>query len=169
MTFNYSTTSTKTFVCPTCKEIIQNEIKGFNSRLDELQAAFLIEKLKVLDLQNEQRRKIASIYLERLAIFEEITLPVIPDWAETVWHQFIIRHQKRDDLINKLSKAGIGTMVHYPIPPHLQLAYKEMGKKKGDYPISEKIHKEVLSLPITPGISLLEVEAVIDALTACLS
>jgi len=60
-------------------------------------------------------------------------------------------------------------MVHYPIPPHLQLAYKEMGKKKGDYPISEKIHKEVLSLPITPGISLLEVEAVIDALTACLS
>jgi len=147
----------------------QNEVKGFNSRLDELQAAFLIEKLKVLDLQNEQRRKIASIYLERLAFFEEITLPVIPDWAETVWHQFIIRHQKRDDLINKLSKAGIGTMVHYPIPPHLQLAYKEMGKKKGDYPISEKIHKEVLSLPITPGISLLEVEAVIDALTACLS
>jgi dTDP-4-amino-4,6-dideoxygalactose transaminase len=147
----------------------QNEVKGFNSRLDELQAAFLIEKLKVLDLQNEQRRKIASIYLERLAIFEEITLPVIPDWAETVWHQFIIRHQMRDDLINKLSTAGIGTMVHYPIPPHLQLAYKEMGKKKGDYPISEKIHKEVLSLPITPGISLLEVEAVIDALTACLS
>ena len=147
----------------------QNEVKGFNSRLDELQAAFLIEKLKVLDLQNEQRRKIASIYLERLAFFEEITLPVIPDWAETVWHQFIIRHQKRDDFINKLSKAGIGTMVHYPIPPHLQLAYKEMGKKKGDYPISEKIHKEVLSLPITPGISLLEVEAVIAALTACLS
>ena len=147
----------------------QNEVKGFNSRLDELQAAFLIEKLKVLDLQNEQRRKIASIYLERLAFFEEITLPVIPDWAETVWHQFIIRNQKRDDLINKLSKAGIGTMVHYPIPPHLQLAYKDMGKKKGDYPISEKIHKEVLSLPITPGISLLEVEAVIDALTACLS
>ena len=147
----------------------QNEVKGFNSRLDELQAAFLIEKLKVLDLQNEQRRKIASIYLERLAFLEEITLPVIPDWAETVWHQFVIRHQKRDDLINKLSKAGIGTMIHYPIPPHLQLAYKEMGKKKGDYPISELIHKEVLSLPITPGISLLEIESVIDALKACLS
>ena len=144
----------------------QNEVKGFNSRLDELQAAFLIEKLKVLDLQNEQRRKIASIYLERLAYFEEITLPVIPDWAEPVWHQFIIRHQNRDDLINNLSIAGIGTMIHYPIPPHLQLAYKEMGKKKGDYPISEIIHKEVLSLPITPGITLLEVEAVIDALTA---
>ena len=147
----------------------QNEVKGFNSRLDELQAAFLIEKLKVLDLQNEQRRKIASIYLERLAFFEEITLPVIPDWAETVWHQFIIRHKNRDDLINNLRKAGIGTMIHYPIPPHLQLAYKEMGKKKGDYPISEIIHKEVLSLPISPEISLLEVEAVIDALTAYLS
>ena len=147
----------------------QNEVKGFNSRLDELQAAFLIEKLKVLDLQNEQRRKIASIYLERLAYFEEITLPVIPDWAEPVWHQFIIRHQKRDDLINNLRIAGIGTMIHYPIPPHLQLAYKEMGKKKGDYPISEIIHKEVLSLPITPGISLLELETIIDHIKACMS
>jgi dTDP-4-amino-4,6-dideoxygalactose transaminase len=147
----------------------QNEVKGFNSRLDELQAAFLIEKLKVLDKQNEERRKIASIYLEHLAYFEEITLPVIPDWAEPVWHQFVIRHHKRNDLINNLKKAGIGTMIHYPIPPHLQLAYKEMGKKKGDYPISELIHKEVLSLPITPGISLLEIESVIDALKACLS
>jgi len=147
----------------------KNEVKGFNSRLDELQAAFLSEKLKVLDQQNEQRRKIASIYIERLAYFEEITLPVIPDWAEPVWHQFIIRHQKRDDLINKLRIAGIGTMIHYPIPPHLQLAYKEMGKKKGDYPISEIIHKEVLSLPITPGISLLELETIIDHIKACMS
>ena len=144
----------------------QNEVKGFNSRLDELQAAFLIEKLKILDEQNEKRRKIASIYLERLAYFEGIKLPVIPDWAEPVWHQFIIRHKKRDDLIKKLRKAGIGTMVHYPIPPHLQLAYKEMGKKKGDYPISEIIHKEVLSLPITPEISLSELETVLEALKA---
>ena len=147
----------------------KNDVRGFNSRLDELQAAFLSEKLKVLDQQNEQRRKIATIYLERLSSFEEITLPVVPDWADSVWHQFIIRHKKRDDLINCLRKAGIGTMIHYPIPPHLQLAYKDMGKKKGDYPISELIHKEVLSLPITPGISSLEVEAVINALTACLS
>tara|TARA_B110000881_G_scaffold164687_1_gene147787 strand:+ start:88 stop:774 length:687 start_codon:yes stop_codon:yes gene_type:complete len=147
----------------------KNDVRGFNSRLDELQAAFLSEKLKVLDQQNEQRRKIATIYLERLSSFEEITLPVVPDWADSVWHQFIIRHKKRDDLINCLRKAGIGTMIHYPIPPHLQLAYKNMGKKKGDYPISELIHNEVLSLPITPGISLLEVEAVINALTACLS
>jgi len=144
----------------------QNEIKGFNSRLDELQAAFLIEKLKVLDKHNEKRRKIASIYLERLACFEEIKLPVIPEWAEPVWHQFIIRHKKRDDLIENLRKVGIGTMVHYPIPPHLQLAYKEMGKKKGDYPISEIIHKEVLSLPITPEISLSELETVLGALKA---
>ena len=144
----------------------QNEIKGFNSRLDEMQAAFLIEKLKVLDKQNEKRRKIASIYLERLACFEEIKLPVIPEWAEPVWHQFIIRHKKRDDLIENLRKVGIGTMVHYPIPPHLQLAYKEMGKKKGDYPISEIIHKEVLSLPITPEISLSELETVLGALKA---
>ena len=104
-----------------------------------------------------------------MACFEGIKLPIIPDSAEHVWHQFIIRHKNRDDLINNLRKAGIGTMIHYPIPPHLQLAYKEMGKKKGDYPISEIIHKEVLSLPISPEISLLEVEAVIDALTAYLS
>ena len=144
----------------------QNEVKGFNSRLDELQAAFLIEKLKILDEQNEKRRKIASIYLERLACLEVIKLPVIPDWAEPVWHQFIIRHKKRDDLIKNLKKAGIGTMIHYPIPPHLQLAYKEMGKKKGDYPISEIIHKEVLSLPITPEISLSALETVLEALKA---
>jgi len=146
----------------------QNEVKGFNSRLDELQAAFLIEKLKILDEQNEKRRKIASIYIERLACFEGIILPVIPDWAEPVWHQFIIRHKKRDDLIKNLKNSGIGTMIHYPIPPHLQLAYKEMGKKKGDYPISEIIHKEVLSLPISPEISLLEIEAVLEALKAYL-
>ena len=145
-----------------------NEIKGFNSRLDELQAAFLNEKLKVLDEQNEQRREIASIYLKHLANIDEITLPINPDWAESVWHQFIIRHQKRDDLINNLRKAGIGTMIHYPIPPHLQLAFKEMGKKKGDYPISEIIHKEVLSLPIIPGMLKAEVETVIDTVKKCL-
>ena len=126
----------------------------------------MIEKLKILDEQNEKRRKIATIYLERLACIEGIKLPVIPDWAEPVWHQFIIRHKKRDDLIKNLNKAGIGTMIHYPIPPHLQLAYKEMGNKKDDYPISEIIHKEVLSLPISPEISLLEIEAVIEALKA---
>ena len=93
-------------------------------------------------------------------------MAVIPEWAEPGWHQFIIRHKKRDDLIENLRKVGIGTMVHYPIPPHLQLAYKEMGKKKGDYPISEIIHKEVLSLPITPEISLSELETVLGALKA---
>ena len=144
----------------------QNEVIGFNSRLDELQAAFLIEKLKILDEQNEKRRKIATIYLERLACIEGIKLPVIPDWAEPVWHQFIIRHKKRDDLIKNLKKAGIGTMIHYPIPPHLQLAYKEMGKKIGDYSISEIIHKEVISLPISPEIPLSELEAVLEAIKA---
>jgi dTDP-4-amino-4,6-dideoxygalactose transaminase len=146
----------------------QNEVKGFNSRLDELQAAFLIEKLLILDQQNEKRRQIASLYTNQLADIEDIKLPFSPDWAESVWHQFIIRHPKRDDLSKNLRKAGVGTMIHYPIPPHLQLAYKEMRMNKGDLPISEIIHKEVLSLPISPMMSLAQVETVIDAVKACI-
>jgi len=138
----------------------KNELRGYNSRLDELQAAFLIEKLKVLEKQNEKRRKIAKIYIDTLKNIEDLQLPLIPEWAEPVWHQFIIRHRDRDKLINTLNKAGIETMIHYPIPPHLQKAYKDFGKKKGDYPISEKIHNEALSLPINPNINLLEIEKI---------
>ena len=147
----------------------ENEIKGFNSRLDELQAAFLSEKLKVLDEQNEKRRKIANLYLEKLADIEQIILPFVPEWAEPVWHQFIVRNANRDNLMNELKNAGIETMIHYPIPPHLQLAYKNMEKNKGEFRLSEIIHKEVLSLPISPVMSLEQVEAVIAAVRVCMS
>ena len=98
-----------------------NEIKGYNSRLDELQAAFLRAKLAVLDEWNQRRRRIADRYLEQLNI-EGITLPFVPKWAEPVWHLFVVRTKDREMLQRQLGEAGIGTMIHYPIPPHLQPA-----------------------------------------------
>ena len=135
-----------------------NEIKGFNSRLDELQAAFLREKLKRLDEWNEQRRAQASEYILRLSYLsgendergKEITLPFVPDWADPVWHLFVIRSKKRDALQKQLTEQGIGTIIHYPIPPHLQPAYADLGLAENSFPITEKIHREVISLPIGP-------------------
>lgn len=137
-----------------------NEVKGFNSRLDELQAAFLRVKLRKLECWNESRKKIANIYLENLPA-EHLQLPVVPEWADPVWHVFVVRHATRDLLQSRLHEAGIGTVIHYPIPPHLQPAYVDMGLKKGAFPISEAIHSEVLSLPLWPGMSLDEVQTVI--------
>ncbi len=136
----------------------RNEIKGFNSRLDELQAAFLRTKLKRLDAWNEQRKAQASEYLQRLSFLlgendesaNEITLPFVPVWADPVWHLFVIRSKKRDALQQHLTEQGIGTLIHYPIPPHLQSAYADLGFAENNFPITEKIHREVLSLPIGP-------------------
>lgn len=141
-----------------------NDIKGFNSRLDELQAAFLREKLKVLDAQNAQRCAVARQYLRALERVPGITLPVVPEWAQAVWHLFVIRHPRRDWLIEHLSARGIGSLIHYPIPPHLQPAYTDLGLQAGALPISEKIHQEVVSLPMWPGMTQLHVDAVVGAL-----
>jgi dTDP-4-amino-4,6-dideoxygalactose transaminase len=141
----------------------ENQIRGFNSRLDELQAAFLREKLKVLDYQNEQRKEIAKIYLEELSQLQSITLPYVANWANPVWHQFVIRSSRRDELITKIKQNGVETMIHYPIPPHKQEAYLGMKLNDKEFPISEKIHKEVLSLPITPGMTTKDVETVINS------
>lgn len=130
-----------------------NEVVGFNSRLDELQAALLRVKLKKLDGWNEMRAMAARSYLQRLAPVTGLILPFVPEWAEPVWHLFVIRTQKRDQLQKCLADAGVGTMVHYPIPPHLQPAYSHLGYKKGDFPLSEAIHNSVISLPMWPGIT----------------
>lgn len=129
-----------------------NEILGFNSRLDELQAAFLRVKLTKLDGWNERRKKIARQYLQELNKHSDLHLPFVPEWAEPVWHLFVIRHTQRDALQKTLTEAGIGTMIHYPIPPHLQPAYAELSIRSDSFPITEKIHNEVLSLPIGPHI-----------------
>ncbi len=126
-----------------------NEVKGYNSRLDELQAAFMRAKLKSLDAWNSRRKVIASEYLSKLTN-SSLILPVVPEWADPVWHLFVVRSQNREALQGYLLQQGVSTMIHYPIPPHLQNAYSELGYKNGDFPVAEAIHREVLSLPIGP-------------------
>lgn len=127
-----------------------HEFRGMNSRLDELQAAFLRIKLMHLDEWNNRRQQVAEIYMQGLAGISGLMLPFVPDWAEPVWHLFVIRHTNRDMLQQKLSKSGIGTLIHYPTLPHLSQAYAEMGCQKGDFPIAEDLSETVLSLPIGP-------------------
>ena len=139
-----------------------NRMKGLNSRMDEVQAAVLCLKLKRLDADNEARRKVAQAYGEGI-INPLITLPTPPDDPqENVWHVYPIRTTERNRLREYLSAKGIGTMVHYPIPPHKQEAYSEWNDRT--YRISERIHREILSLPMSPVMTPEEVRRVIDAL-----
>ncbi len=140
-----------------------NEVKGYNSRLDELQAAFLRVKLHKLDEWNQRRNELAERYLQYINP-DKYILPRVPDWANPVWHIFAVRCQEREALLNHLKAKGIGCMVHYPIPPHLQPAYAELQMAAGSYPISEKIHQEVFSLPLWPQLSLVEQDYVIETL-----
>lgn len=142
-----------------------NEVKGYNSRLDELQAAFLRVKLGKLDEWNNKRAELAERYLKHLKA-EAFILPQVPSWAKPVWHIFAVRSRVRDNLLNYLKQKGITALIHYPIPPHLQPAYKELNKPVGTYPISEKIHKEVLSLPLWPQLSHEDQDYVIEVLNS---
>ncbi|MEH0388301.1 DegT/DnrJ/EryC1/StrS family aminotransferase [Vibrio mimicus] len=138
----------------------QNEYQGTNSRLDEIQAAMLSVKLKYLPRETQVRQSIASKYLTDIDN-PLVTLPQNKVVAEHVWHLFVIKTQHRDALIRHLADAGIATLVHYPIPPHKQIAYKEFNHLS--LPITEKIHEQVLSLPISPVMTNDEVESVIEA------
>ena len=140
-----------------------NEIEGVNSRLDEMQAALLNVKLShYIELRSE-REKIAQKYLNEIKN-PKIILPKIRKGAEHVWHLFVVQTENRDKLQNYLNENGIGTQIHYPIPPHLSEAYKYLGYKKGDFPITEKQANSVLSLPIYDGITNEEAEYVIKAI-----
>ena len=140
-----------------------NEYKGINSRLDEMQAEFLRIKLKYLDMWNAHRQKIAKLYLEKINN-SKIILPYINSVDESIWHVFPVRTEYRDDLINYLNNNGISTLIHYPIPIHLQISYKDLGYKVGDFKVSETISKTVLSLPIWYGISEDELNYVVNVL-----
>jgi dTDP-4-amino-4,6-dideoxygalactose transaminase len=140
----------------------QNEYLGLNSRLSELQAAFLRAKLPKLAEWNERRALIARRYMERLNGVSDIALPSVPSWAEPAWHLFVIRTTRRDELQQYLSTHGVGTQIHYPVPPHLSRAYSASGWKRGDFPLAEKFAEEVLSLPIGPHISLDQVDYVCE-------
>lgn len=135
--------------------------RGNNSRLDELQAAFLAAKLPHLNEMNEERRRIADIYLDGINN-KEVILPYVPEYANPVWHIFAIRCKRRDELEKFLNDAGIGTNKHYPIPMHLQECYKDLGFKEGDFPIAEEISATELSIPMYYGMTDEEVWYVID-------
>jgi dTDP-4-amino-4,6-dideoxygalactose transaminase len=141
-----------------------NRYKGYNSRLDEIQAAILTEKLNSLDEDNQKRQKIASYYLQNIKN-KNIVLPKVPVDAEShVWHLFVIRTSRRNDFQDYLKKNNIETLIHYPIPPHKQLAFKELNHL--EFPITELIHREVLSLPISPVISIKELTYVTECINA---
>ena len=135
---------------------------GVNSRLDELQAAILRVKLKHLDGWNRRRAEIAEAYQYGLADLSGLILPSVPDYAEPVWHLFVVRHRARDILADQLADAGVGTLIHYPIPPHISGAYGSAGFREGAFPISERLAMEVLSLPMGPHLSNDQVALVID-------
>jgi dTDP-4-amino-4,6-dideoxygalactose transaminase len=139
-----------------------HELKGMNSRLDELQAAFLREKLTLLDGWNSQRRALADRYIAALD-GHHLVLPHVPEWAEPVWHLFVVRARDRSALQAALAERGVGTMIHYPIAPHRQPAYAEMALEEGALPLAEAIHREVLSLPLWPQMGKDVAGRVIDA------
>jgi dTDP-4-amino-4,6-dideoxygalactose transaminase len=139
-----------------------NEVKGFNSRLDPLQAAFLSVKLRHLEEWNACRRVIVREYLAGLSNVPDLVVPYVPEWAEPVWHLFVVRHPQRDALQQHLHAADIGTLIHYPVPPHLSLAYQDAGWREGRFPLAEQLAQSVLSLPMGPHLSTDACESVID-------
>ena len=139
--------------------------KGVNSRLDELQAAFLSAKLPLMDKVNQARRYVADRYLKGIQN-PNIILPYVPDYAVPVWHLFAVRCEKRDELADYLAQKGIGTNKHYPIPMHLQDCYADLGIAEGSLPIAEEISATELSLPMYYGMTEEEIDYVIHAINA---
>ncbi|MDB0025395.1 DegT/DnrJ/EryC1/StrS family aminotransferase [Flavobacteriales bacterium] len=141
-----------------------NEVIGYNKRLDEMQAAFLSVKLKHLETWTASRQAIAEQYLEGLEGVGDLVLPVTQAKATHVFHLFVVRTNCRDELAAHLKDQGIGTLIHYRIPPHLQPCYADLGHVRGDFPIAEELANTVLSLPIWPGMTAGQVKAVVMAI-----
>ena len=137
--------------------------QGNNSRLDEMQAAFLVAKLPHLEKMNVERRRIAQMYLDEIKN-PEVVLPYVPEHMVPVWHIFGIRCRRRNELEKFLNNKGIGTNKHYPIPMHLQECYKNLGFKEGDFPIAEEISSTELSIPMYYGMTDEQIQYVIDAI-----
>jgi dTDP-4-amino-4,6-dideoxygalactose transaminase len=130
-----------------------HERTGMNSRLDELQAAFLRIKLAKLNEWNARRKSIAHYYLKQLQRLPELVLPFVPADIDPAWHLFVVRHPRRDELQRHLAGAGVETLIHYPVPPHLSGAYSDLRQCQGAYPIAEEQSRTVLSLPIGPHLN----------------
>lgn len=147
------------------REKYVNEAQGWNSRLDPLQAAVLRVKLTHLDDWNARRAHIASVYLDRVTN-TDLTVPQVPGFASPSWHLFVVRYAHRDALQQKLADAGVGTLIHYPIPPHKQHAYGSLGFAADAFPIANRIAETALSLPMGPHLAEADAERVADAVRA---
>jgi dTDP-4-amino-4,6-dideoxygalactose transaminase len=139
-----------------------HDVEGYNGRLDTIQAGILGIKLKKLDGWNEKRRALAKEYGRLFDGVAEITLPHEPSWSKAVYHLYVVRVQGREKLQAELSAAGIGTGIHYPIPLHLQKAYLQLGYKAGDFPVTERVAPEILSLPMFPQLTMAQLERVAE-------
>lgn len=148
-----------------CSQKYHNEVRGVNSRLDEMQAALLRVKLGHLKELIKARRAVAGRYLEEIHN-PAVLLPGVREGATHVWHLFVVRCQKRDRFQAYLQEKGIRTQIHYPIPPHLQKCYADLGHREGEFPITEQYAKEVLSLPLYNGMTDEEIQYVIDTVNA---
>jgi len=143
-----------------------HEMEGYNGRLDAIQAGILQVKLRHLPEWNQKRRQIAARYNELLGeVSTGLVLPFEPSWSNGVYHLYVVRTEKRDELQEHLTKAGIGTGIHYPVPVHLQKPYRAMGFKEGDFPVTEKAAAQILSLPMYPGMSLAQQNRVVEEIT----
>jgi dTDP-4-amino-4,6-dideoxygalactose transaminase len=142
----------------------QNDVIGYNNRLDELQASFLSIKLKRLMQWTSQRQEIAGWYDKMLQNVGDISVPFVNIGSTHVYHLYVIKSQQRDGLQEHLKSMGVGTLIHYPIPPHLQKAYAHLGFKKGDFPISENLSETTLSIPMWPGMTQENVLKVCDSI-----
>lgn len=143
-----------------------NEVIGYNSRLDELQAAILKVKLAYMQEWTLERQQIGAWYQERLRGIDDLVLPQTALGASHVYHIFSVRSQQRDALQQYLTQKGIGTLIHYPVPPHLQKAYVDLGYQKGDFPVAEEIANTTLSLPLFIGLTEDMVDEVCAAITS---
>jgi dTDP-4-amino-4,6-dideoxygalactose transaminase len=142
-----------------------HSIRGFNSRLDELQASILLAKLPHLDHWNARRREIAEYY--RASINNSLISHLTEEnYGRHNYHLYVVRVQRRDEFQRFLSNAGIGTLIHYPVPVHLQEAYADLGYRRGDFPVTESAAQEIVSLPIYPELTADEVQYVADVVTS---
>jgi dTDP-3-amino-3,4,6-trideoxy-alpha-D-glucose transaminase len=144
----------------------RHELEGYTSRLDTIQAIVLLEKLERLDEWNDLRRAVAAEYQSRLAGVGDLSLPPVPEDSEPVWHLYVVRTASPVMLAEFLSSRGIGTGRHYPEPPHLSQAYRDLGYREGQFPNTERVAREGVSLPMFPGMDEKQVDAVVEAVTA---
>jgi len=147
-----------------------HDIEGYNGRLDSIQAGWLSVKLRHLEKWNESRRALAHRYHELLSeVKDSIGIPVSNSWTKGVYHLYVVRVQDREAFQSQLAEAGVSTAIHYPIPLHLQKAYAHLPFGKGDFPVTERVAAEIVSLPLFPHMTLDQQDGVVDRVKNCLT